>query len=591
MVSTISLFGFAFFLAKRFHLQFGQALCTSACAVIALLFLAGVGNLLWLGAWVLVVGGIALGLVALASPPRVSSDKLFVPLLIVVLAVGLLLVSRPAGYFRWDEFSHWGVIIKHLVEVNSLYEGRSLLFPDYPPGLALFAYFIAIPSGLTEPDAVYACGLFLLCLTSVLTAYRSPLEATAALALAYLLSFALGTGPATVLIDFPLGVAFGAMICIYLSESGKSPAKGIALATLPAVALVTLKAAGMSLAVIAIIVIGVDALLAQRKERRLSAPLLGVIVVGATGAYLLWKMVVSVGGYLNRTADFDLSYPIGVILETNTSAVDQEIWANFVNAMMGSVTFYHIGAGLPLIAGILLAFLVVGIVLADGQTRWSRMLVVGTMGVGAAFYTYGLLATYLTNMTDYEAVRLASFDRYLEVYLVGFSMVGVAFLTTIKPRDVGLFGLMVALVLLTASVPQDAFDLITKGATRSNGARIELQERMAKITPLIETGSKVYIIWDGSNGYEYFLAKFELMPNHVNGACWSISPTPSDDIYRCAVSPDEFRQALAGYNYLYVASAPEAFFTEYAELFSPGAPTSSLFKVSDQNHPMLEPIL
>ncbi len=590
MVSTVSLFGFAFFLAKRFHLQFGQALCTAACAVVALLFLAGVGNFLWLGAWSLVIGGLALGLVALARPHQ-SPDGLIVPLLAAALAVGLFLISRPAGYFRWDEFSHWGVIIKHLAEVHSLYEGRALLFPDYPPGLALFAYFITIPSGLTEPDAVYACGLFLLCLTSVLTAYRPALEATAALALAYLLSFALGTGPATVLIDFPLGAAFGAMVCIYLSESGKTTAKGVALAILPAVALVTLKAAGMSLAAIAIVVIGVDALLAHRKERRVSALLLAALAAAATGAYLLWKMVVSVGGYLNRTADFDLSYPIGVILETNASAVDQEIWANFVNAMMGSVTFYHIGAGLPLIAGILLAFLIVGTVFADGHTRWSRALIVGAMGVGAAFYSYGLLATYLTNMTDYEAVRLASFDRYLEVYLVGFSMVGVAFLASVKPRDVGLFGLMVALVMLTATVPRDAFDLITKGATSSNLARADLQQRMAKVTPLIEAGSKVYIIWDGSNGYEYFLAKFELMPNLVNGACWSISATPSDDIYRCTLSPDEFSRALAGYDYLYVASAPEAFFTEYADLFSPGEPTSSLFKVSDQKRPMLEPIL
>ena len=47
---------------------------------------------------------------------------------------------------EWDEFSHWGSVVKSMFLTNglSVKEGSSLMFKSYPPAISIFEYFFQV---------------------------------------------------------------------------------------------------------------------------------------------------------------------------------------------------------------------------------------------------------------------------------------------------------------------------------------------------------------------------------------------------------------------------------------------------------------
>ena len=218
----------------------------------------------------------------------------------------------------------------------------------------------------------------------------------------------------------------------------------------------------------------------------------------------------------------------------------------------------------------------------------SRTVISAALGIGAALYSYGLLTTYLTNMSEYEATRLASFERYLSVYLTGYSMVAIAFLTQTRHRDASLLALTVVLAFLARVAPEAAFDLVRMGSPGGNPTRADVQARIEPFLSSIDPGGRVYILWDGSNGYEYFMTKFELMPRRVNDACWAVSTMATDDMYRCVMTPSQFGEELRSYDYLYVANPSATLSSEYASIFTEEISGPALFRVKPANFGAVE---
>jgi hypothetical protein len=581
MISTFSLIGYALFAAQRFGVRVEYALFNAACGVITVLFLAGVAGALAPVAWLLWAGGFVCGALGVVRAVRLKNAQPFTPGLLMFAAacVSLYVLTRGGAFASWDEFSHWGTIIKHISSVSSLYQGHTLKFQDYPPGLALFSYFMFLPLGFSEPNAFFASGVLALSAGAVLAARAGWFGSAAAFAIFYLMSFIFGIGLATVLIDFVMGAVFGAALCLYAQEAPLSVRRAAALCALPLFALVLLKAAGVLLALTVVLLVFIDAAFrgADRRELAISIGLLAGAIVAPI---LLWKLVMAWSGYPSRTSEFSLMHPLRVLVLGQHDPNGLVIWSRFKEAIAGDFVFARTGVRFPAIAGTVTTALLCG---AIAGTR--RLAAAAVVILGGLFYLYGLLATYFTNMSFYEAKQLASFDRYLLVYMAAMAMLGFVWVRNAKYRLVSVVGVACFLAVAATAARGAAATFLKSGSPAMSAVRVDA---VARVRPLWSDDmrfKRTYIVWQNTNGYPYWLVRYEVLPAPVNSRCWAVALKASDDIYMCPRSVAQFAKDLAQYDLLLVASADETFFRSYAELFEtpPAVDRPALFEIDRGN--------
>jgi hypothetical protein len=210
----------------------------------------------------------------------------------------------------------------------------------------------------------------------------------------------------------------------------------------------------------------------------------------------------------------------------------------------------------------------------------------GTVTIGAVVYTYGLLVLYLFRFGEYEAVRLASYERYLGTYWAG----------------IALFVALVAMWLVAGSGPSQAMsgakaktegiaELVTAGVivfslfaispvqklseffaspnayssqVRSQFEPVLEQARQAGIEP----GDKVWIIAQHTTGFEYWVLRYSLMENETNSDSWSIgAKADENDVWTVEKSASEWAKELADYDYVVVLRSSDNFTEKFGELF------------------------
>lgn len=147
---ALSAIGAAAFLSSFAALPIAFIPGLIASSVIGLMLLGGVLGLLPQTAVVLAVLGIVLLPVGLFRHRRHRRDG--IPrrglaalglLAVLALAVYMAFVLQGKRLTGYDSFTHWGLIIKQMVLTDRLSNQTDFLqFQSYPPGAALFAYFV-----------------------------------------------------------------------------------------------------------------------------------------------------------------------------------------------------------------------------------------------------------------------------------------------------------------------------------------------------------------------------------------------------------------------------------------------------------------
>ncbi len=148
--------------------------------IVLLMYLASLLNLMAIMSYVILISGIAtFGYFCLLHSGRHELKKLFVGsnklslILIFLLGIFLFIVIQGRHLIMYDDFSHWGTIIKEMSLTNRLPDSSSeiIIFQAYPPGSALFVYFINKFIGFTEGRMLFAQAIFMLSCLACLFAF------------------------------------------------------------------------------------------------------------------------------------------------------------------------------------------------------------------------------------------------------------------------------------------------------------------------------------------------------------------------------------------------------------------------------------
>lgn len=192
-------------------------------------------------------------------------------------------------------------------------------------------------------------------------------------------------------------------------------------------------------------------------------------------------------------------------------------------------------------------------------------------------YVIGMLVMYMFKFTEYEAVHLASFSRYINTYLQGiFISIAMIVITEshriyINSQLMNLFKLGL-IVLLTLFTPITSITdiLLRKEVELSVNFRAPYQIYIHKFDALsIEPDSKIWIISQHTTGLDYWVLQYELLQYKVNPKfTWSLGEKSSkEDIWTLDLSVDDWAKQLYDYSYVLICKTDDSFKNRYKTLF------------------------
>ncbi|WP_143082996.1 hypothetical protein [Salibacterium qingdaonense] len=405
---------------------------------ILILFLGGVLNILTEATYVL----FGIGLLAFCRAVYLffRDRSLFSGILspgAVFFAAGsafFILMLQDEIFLHYDNFSHWGLIVKELFQSGSLPGESSIItYTTYPPGSALFAYYIVSFTGFSESMALIAQAILI---TGALTplflfcTWKKPVHAAAALFIPAVLLMVNSSSIFSLLVDPLLGyIAAAAVVTAYYYRNDWKT-MGVLLFPMLS-ALVLIKDSGKIF--LAFTVLWMIALLIRYLWK-----------YGRGWKETCHSMIWSVGWTILFPLVFNLLWSRYIEQAYNTSEYEDSKFAiteetltdidkspEFIDNLLPMVVNAGLDFSSPLVQGMVLADIavlltVVIVKIKAGRIPLSLLYTALTANIFYVIYIALLYLMYLYLMPEVEAEYLAGFDRYqssVVIFSTGIMMV------------------------------------------------------------------------------------------------------------------------------------------------------------------------
>ena len=156
LLLTLSLYGLSRLAMQRLRLPVEGALPLTMVSAATLTTLAGMLNLLPEAVWLLWGAGLVLAANSLWR--RESLRAVVTPgtCFFAAAAIGLAFLMNGARVLQYDDFSHWALVARTILERNALptFRDTTLSFLNYPPGSACWVYFFCRLCGTESEGAM-----------------------------------------------------------------------------------------------------------------------------------------------------------------------------------------------------------------------------------------------------------------------------------------------------------------------------------------------------------------------------------------------------------------------------------------------------
>ncbi len=586
--------------SARFHRPFEETLPAAFVGLILALFLFGLAGALAAGVYVVLAAALAVwaaaGLSIRKRGFRAFAGCFFTPgfWLFLFLGAALCLFNYGRLMAVWDDFSHWGLVVKMMVRLDDF--GTNPLahspFPDYPPGISLLQYFLqklillfAPGAGFTEWALYYAHQLLLF---SFFLPFAGKLDFKRPYAYVYLAVLFLcpmvfrfyEAAYQNIYADTLMAALYAcALAWILQGEKTEADYRNICL-TLALLAL--FKGAGILLALLGAALLALTEFSGEKGNRVAKKRCLAA-AGAALAPWLLWNVHVRLSG-AGRTFSPRLDFSSAAAL-LGPDAYRLETLKNFIYAFLRD----NLAAGqpnaflylTPVFLFILLSVLLMLLLRRLGRHFPERRRACrrAAWAVPASFAVCcgGICLAYLFSFSQAEALALASFDRY-----VGMVLAAGAYLLVLLAAELIRAGAMdgsrfAALVFCAqaALVPWlNVFDYVTDGAAAySRELRAPYEAVLAKAEAVTGGEACRYYLISGDS-FDRVILRYGLRPGTVQfddmdqrEVVWE-NWMPSAAGGAEQLSAEAWRQELKeGYDYVLLYQVGDAFKEEYAAVF------------------------
>lgn len=218
--------------------------------------------------------------------------------------------------------------------------------------------------------------------------------------------------------------------------------------------------------------------------------------------------------------------------------------------------------------------------------KQKGLLLICTQTIACIGYIVVMLISYLFGFGEGEALILACYDRYMISLLYPILILDIIYiLLVIKERQkyeswiyVMCAAVGLAIVFIPISriekdfLPGVCYDYIEDGFEKDS----------QNINENTEEHARVFVICQETNNATRDIIAYKCLPRDFNNVYYSVGdPYYEGDVYTRNVTVEELRMIMSEYDYVYLSLLNEEFVRKYGELFNPPGQVenSQLYKV------------
>lgn len=626
----------SFYVTARFHRRYEETVPLTIFCAVELVFPFGLLDNLKLGFYavcLVMLALYALGARQLAREKdmkafraRFFTPAFFIFLFLMVLCA-VLVVGRVA--YEGDEFSYWAVSVKKMWYLNMLpcVPEAEPYFTEYPPGMQLFEYLAMCFCGrfsewrMVFAYLCYVIALFLPFLRE--RAGRKPIRnILTALVVLTSSSIFYSSFYDNLMVDCALGATFAfAIASTFLLDKRENGWDRLQLLSIVMAAnmLILIKSAGKLLAAYVLLALVLSIVCAERKAflrlpLKRQAHRLALLLFPFLTAWL-WKLKYT---QTQAAVAFDSgAYDIGEFLRILCGA-EVGYRTDVLHNFLAFFQWETADVGILPLNNLLIVFLLAGVLFAVcfGLRRQAlgNMAAVWTLLVGLPVYWLGLLASYMYTFSEEEGVRLASMQRYLNIYHTGLLLTVVFLLLLwadlypahapqqkfIRSRERKACVCLLCVLLMVPLLPFKAF-ILRENVDRTQAYRAPFEVLTEQIRVDGYTGSsgeKPCALLICRGGYPH------VPVNHFTYLLWPSYRVPWEcsygstnlfegDGYTQILTAGEFRQHIAelGVDYIALYYLDDDFIQQYSSLFDAPLANGQVYRVIEDQpqYTLLQP--
>ena len=529
---------------------------------------------------------------------RAAARRFFTPAFFLYLLLFGYLAVLNYGRMAWefDALSHWADVVKAMVQTGRLSTDplAHSTFQSYPPGLSLFQYLseeleVLLGGEYADWRLYHAFQVFFL---AFLLPFLRELDFRKIYA--WLLAAAVLLAPTFlfaniytfIYVDPVLGVVAASGLAMILLEKRRNGPYLCAYVALCAAMLVLIKDAGLAYAIVLAALYLVSQLgpdrqgFGQRLRERKWAALVSVAAVLLPWGS--WKLNILMN---NAAVAYPDKVPLTALLKVllfQDQSYRKDVRDLFWTALLENGSSAAIsGIGLTYI--VLIALLLTAFLFALKRCRrrfperadlfkWVFWLKLAEL----ALYLLSLLVMYLFKFSAYEALQLASLERYMAVPLLSVWLLTLFLVIALIQSGKGDKSLLAAAVLcavLIGTPPQSLINLSNRASVAQS------RELRAPITALEQrfeedysgAPARIYFLSQEDAEYAFYMTKYSFRPHAVSSPLgWSLGePFYEGDVWTRACTPEQLREKLkAEYDFVVVYRMNDDFARRFGALFS-----------------------
>lgn len=533
MLLFCSLLGYVFIIREKLKINTAFIFSTAISLIVTIVYIGGIAGFLSQTSLTVTILGIIFFIVYIAKTINKSFDMKFLysPAVVffIIMSFYFVILLKGVNYLHYDNFSHWGTIVKEIFFFDSLPDSRTIIndFRNYPPGTAVFIYYICKIIGYSESHALMSHGILISSFLAPLfcetrfknTAVIISIILTSLTALCVLSYDDTTLNIYNLLVDGIL--AFETSACIICSYYYKDAIKKQFFILSPMLSMLVLtKDSGLLFFSMIIIYI----LYQQFKNLKLKNLFYYIcICLIPTFIYLIWKLYVNYA-YLsyNKTEKFHISPSLLLNdLDISNNQKSDFIKSLPIKILSEMFNINSINTKLFILINLLSIISIIFLYIKKKNTKLIKTGFILT-NLMTTIYMISLYVLYSSIMSPDEAVSLSAFDRYYSTMVIIQVIIQLFMIITnfskIYPSTKANLSIscILSLIILFAQ-RSNAVQLFIK-PNEKNFRRHYIQSACKKARNYIGRDQKILLYNGdkGDDGYYYFLLKYEMLTDNCS---------------------------------------------------------------------------
>ncbi len=225
-------------------------------------------------------------------------------------------------------------------------------------------------------------------------------------------------------------------------------------------------------------------------------------------------------------------------------------------------------------SSIMFVLSVFGIIMASYFTTKCEIFLIQTvLFIGSILYASGLLVLYLFSFSKYEAVNLASMNRYLATYILGWLWVSLTPFLVEKSnlnKKLLISPVVTIAIFFSLILPRNALVFFQETPEMISERYALHATETGFLNKFKGRGKSLFLIFHQTTGFEYRMAAYFLEQSFsLNQGCYSIKLYQDDpvDVWSCIRSLDQISTLLKDYDFILVGKNKDKFLLQYSLLF------------------------